>query len=105
MALSIVLASALTTTGGQFVAGYIDGEERGHNFLGPNAVTPTVANSLPVTVSVAQTSIVDAAGNTKTGGFQVNINPNANDTVNYSSPQSLYLDTSAIFIIASTSNG
>lgn len=105
MALSIVLASALTTTGGQFIAAYVDGEERGHTFLGPNAVTPAIANSLPVTVSVAQTSIVDAAGNTKTGGFQVNINPNVLDTVNSSSPQSIYVDTSAVFIVASTNNG
>lgn len=104
MALSIVAAANLTVGGGQFVAGYVDGEERGRLFIAPNQAPP-VANSLPVTVSVSQTSIVDSAGNTKTGGFKVQINPNALDTTNASSPMTIYVDQNAQFIIASTNNG
>jgi hypothetical protein len=105
MSLSVVLASALTSSGGQFVAAYIDGEQRGKTFLAPASSAPAVANTLPVTVSTAQTSIVDSAGNSKAGGWLIKISPAAADVVNSASPQNIYVDNSAVFVIATTNNG
>lgn len=106
MAISIVAASALTTSGGQFVAAYFDGEQRGKMYFAPGSVTlPFVTNGFPSTVSVTQTSIVDSAGNTKTGGFLVKMVPATADTTNSNSPQTVYVDADAVFLIAATNNG
>ena len=106
MSLSLVAVGSLTTSGGQFVAGYLDGEQRAKLFINASG-TPLsgIANSLPSTVSVTQTSIVDSAGSSKTGGFLVKISLAAADTVNIGSPQTVYVDPDAWFIIASTNNG
>lgn len=106
MSLSLVAVASLTSTGGQNVAGYLDGEQRSKLFIN-SAGTPAngIANSLPVTVSTTQITQVDAAGNSKVGGWKVVINPNSLDTTNFSSPQTVFLDQSAWFLIASTSNG
>jgi hypothetical protein len=103
MSLSLVAAASLTTSGGQFIAGYLDGEERGRLFI-TSAGTPSITNGLPSTVSVTQTSIVDSAGSTKVGGFKVLMLPAAVDTVD-SSPMNIYVDQSAWFLVATTANG
>lgn len=106
MSISIVAAGSLTTSGGQYVAAYFDGEQRAKSYFAAGSVSaPFVANGFPSTVSVTQTSIVDSAGNTKTGGFLVKITPAAADTTNSNSPQTVYVDQNAVFLIASTNNG
>lgn len=106
MSLSLVAVGSLTTTGGQFVAGYLDGEQRAKLFINSSG-TPLngIANSLPSTVSTAQISQVDAAGTTKVGAWKVAIQTAAVDTTNYSSPQNIFVDQDGWFLIASTSNG
>jgi hypothetical protein len=106
MSLSLVAVASLTGTGGQNVAGYLDGEQRAKLFINSSG-TPLngIANSLPVTVSTTQISQVDSAGNTKTGGWKVVINSAAADTTNFSSPQTVFVDQDAWFLVASTSNG
>lgn len=106
MSLSLVAVASLTNTGGQFVAGYLDGEQRAKLFIN-SAGTPAngIASSLPSTVSTTQITQVDAAGSSKVGGWKVVINPAAVDTTNFSSPQTVFVDQSAWFLIASTANG
>lgn len=106
MSLSLVAVGSLTTSGGQYVAGYLDGTQRAKLFINSSG-TPLsgIANSLPSTLSVTETTQVDAAGNTKSGGYKVAITVNALDTVDASSPQTVYVDTDAYFIVGSTSNG
>ena len=106
MSLSLVAAASLTNTGGQNVAGYLDGEQRAKLFINSSG-TPLngIANSLPVTVSTTQITQIDSAGNSKVGGWKVVILPNALDTTNYSSPQTVFVDQDGWFLIASTSNG
>lgn len=106
MALSLVAVASLTGTGGQFVAGYLDGEQRAKLFINSSG-TPLngIANSLPATVSTSQITQIDSAGNSKVGGWKVVIQPNALDTTNYSSPQTVFVDQDGWFLVASTSNG
>lgn len=106
MAISIVGVASLTAGGGQFVAAYFDGEQRAKSYFAPGSVAlPFVTNGFPSTVKVTQTSIIDAAGNTKTGGFLVQIQPATADTTNSNSPQTVYVDQNAVFLIATTNNG
>lgn len=106
MAISIVAASALTAGGGQFVAAYFDQENRARSYFAPGSVTlPFVTNGFPSTVSVTQVSQVDSAGTTKTGGFKVVIIPATADTQNSNSPQTVFVDQNAVFLIAATNNG
>lgn len=106
MSLSLVAAASLTSSGGQNVAGYLDGEQRAKLFINSSG-TPLsgIANSLPTTISTTQITQIDSAGNSKTGGWKVVIQSAAVDTVNYSSPQTIFVDPDAWFLIASTSNG
>lgn len=106
MSISIVAAGSLTTSGGQFIAAYFDGEQRAKSYFAPGSATlPAITNGFPSTVKVTQTSIVDSAGNTKTGGFLVQLLPAAADTTDVNSPQTVYVDADAIFLVASTNNG
>lgn len=106
MSLSLVAVGSLTSTGGQFVAGYLDGEQRAKLFINASG-TPLngIANSLPVTVSTSQITQIDSAGNSKVGGWKVAINTAAVDTTNFSSPQTVFVDQDGWFLIASTNNG
>lgn len=106
MSLSLVAVGSLTSTGGQFVAGYLDGEQRAKLFINASG-TPLngIANSLPVTVSTSQITQVDSAGNSKVGSWKVAINTAAVDTTNFSSPQTVFVDQDGWFLIASTNNG
>lgn len=106
MSLSLVAVGSLTSSGGQFVAGYLDGEQRAKLFINSSgAPLNGIANSLPVTVSTAQDTIVDSAGNSKVGGWLVKINPAAADTTSLNSPQTVRVDQDAWFLVASTNNG
>lgn len=104
MSLSLVAVGSLTSSGGQFVAGYVDAAGVSKLYITTGGA-PSVANSLPSTVSTAQTTQVDSAGTSKVGGWVVKIAAAAADTTNISSPLNVYLDQEAYFIVASTNNG
>jgi hypothetical protein len=90
-----------TVSGTVYVAGYVDGEERGRMFLATN-VAPTVG--LPTLTSVTQLTAVDNVGVTQYGGYKVSMSPGANSP-DYSSTINLFLDENAVLIIASTQFG
>lgn len=90
-----------TTNAGNYIAGYMDGENRAKFFYTDGS---TVA--LPKLVSVKQVSIVDSAGNTKTGGFYVTLGSWSSTSPDASSANSeIFLDQSGLLLQAGTSFG
>jgi hypothetical protein len=96
-----------TVSGTVYVAGYLDGEERGRVFYANNdtgtaGVSPEIG--LPTLISITQLSQVDNLGNTQYGGYKIVLDFGANSS-DYSSPMNLFLDQNAMLIIASTQYG
>jgi hypothetical protein len=90
-----------TQSGTQYVAGYLDGESRAKLYYTDGS---TIA--LPKLVKVTQVSIVDAAGNTRTGGFYITLGSWAAGSPDTPSANSeIYLDQMAIILLASTAYG
>jgi hypothetical protein len=89
-----------TTNAGSFIAGYMDAENRAKFFY--TDATPT---ALPTLVNVTQVSIVDSAGNTKTGSYLVTLSYSAGSPDATSANSEIFLDTSGLLIKASTSTG
>lgn len=108
MSLTIEAASAASVA--DYVAGYVDGSERGRTFVNASG-TPLngIANSLPKIASISQVTQVDGAwggtGSTIGGGWKVTLTVAAVDTTNASSVMNLFLDSDAYFIKASTNDG
>ena len=86
----------------QFIAGYVDGTEHARLFEPSNA-SGNVYN-LPTLTEITQIFIVDAAGNTKSGGFRVILTPGSGSP-DQSSPETVFLDQDAVLILASTGAG
>ena len=76
-----------------YVAGYLDGEARSKMFYtdGSTIAVPTLTN-------ITQVSIVDAAGNTKTGAYYVTLSYAAGSPDATSANSQIYLDDFAILI-------
>ncbi len=89
-----------TTNAGSYIAGYMDAENRAKFFY-----TDAVPTALPTLVSVTQVSIVDSAGNTKTGSYLVTLSYSAASPDATSANSEIFLDTSGLLIKASTSTG
>lgn len=95
------------TAGTVFVAGFLDGEQKSKLFYVNNTSGAVVP--LPTLVSIKQTvSPIDPVGNTKTGGFTVQVLPGSGTggiSPDASSPDTYYLDVDAMIILASTNVG
>jgi hypothetical protein len=76
-----------------YIAGYLDGENRSKLFYtdGSTIAVPTLTN-------VTQVSIVDSAGNTKTGAYYVNLSYSAGSPDATSANSQIYLDEFAMLI-------
>lgn len=86
----------------QFIAGYVDGTEHARLFEPSNAAGNVY--NLPTLTEITQIFIVDAAGNTKGGGFRVILTPGSGSP-DQSSPETVFLDQDAVLILASTGAG
>jgi len=107
LGLTNVDASAFTFTNGVsttytgYVAGYLDGEGRAKLFY-----TDGQSVALPSMVKATQVSQVDAAGNTKTGGYYITLGSWASASPDSASANSeIYLDQMGMIIAASTAYG
>jgi hypothetical protein len=76
-----------------YVAGYLDGESRAKLFYTDGS---TIA--VPTLTQVNQVSIVDAAGNTKTGAYYVTLSYAAGSPDATSANSQIYLDDFAMLI-------
>lgn len=108
--MSLTLEAAASASVNDYVAGYLDGDERARLFVNA-AGTPIsgVASSLPKILSISQVTYTDGAfggsGSSVGGGWKVQLSPAAVDTTNASSTMILFLDPNAYFLKASTING
>lgn len=108
--MSLTLEAASAASVADYVAGYVDGSERGRMFVNASG-TPlnAIANSLPKIASISQVTQVDGTyggtGSTIGGGWKVTLTVSSLDTSNASSVMSFFLDSDAYFIKASTNNG
>lgn len=89
-----------TTNAGSFIAGYMDAENRCKFFYTDGATVP-----LPTLVQATQFSQVDAAGQTKTGAFTVQVSFAAASPDATSANSEIFLDQSGLLIKASTQFG
>lgn len=100
---SLTLASPVYNPTSQVnVAGYVDGTQHARIFEPSNAAGNVY--NLPTLLSITQIFIVDAAGNTKGGGFKVALTPGSGSP-DQSSPETVFLDQDAMLILASTVAG
>lgn len=76
-----------------YVAGYLDGENRSKLFYTDGS---TIA--VPTLTQVTEVSIVDSAGNTKTGGFYVELAYSAGSPDATSANGTIFLDEFAMLI-------
>lgn len=83
-----------------YIAGYLDGENRAKMFYTDGA---TIA--LPTLTKINQVSIVDAAGNTKTGAYYVTLAYTAASPDATSANSQIYLDEFAMLVTAGTQYG
>jgi hypothetical protein len=89
-----------TTNAGSYIAGYMDGENRAKFFY-----TDGSSIALPTLVSVTQVSIVDSAGNTKTGSYLVTLSYAAGSPDATSANSEIFLDPYGLLIKAGTAYG
>jgi hypothetical protein len=90
-----------TTQAGSYIAGYVDGENRAKYFYTDGSTV-----TLPTLTQVKQVSIVDAAGNTKTGAYYVTLGGWSSTSPDSSSANSeIFLDASGLLLKASTAYG
>ncbi len=89
-----------TTNAGSYIAGYMDAENRAKFFYTDGSSIP-----LPTLTQVTQTSIVDAAGSTKTGAYTVTLAYSALSPDATSANSEIFLDQSGLLIKASTQYG
>jgi hypothetical protein len=76
-----------------YVAGYLDGENRAKLFY-----TDGSSIAVPTLTQINQVSIVDSAGNTKTGGFYVELSYAAGSPDATSANSQIFLDEFAMLI-------
>jgi hypothetical protein len=89
-----------TQSGTQYVAGYLDGENRAKFFYTDGA---TIA--LPKLVTITQISQVDSAGTTKTGDFVVTLSYTAGSPDATSANSQIFLDAQGLLILAAGQYG
>lgn len=98
---SFTYSSGISTThAGAWIAGYMDGENRAKFFYTDGS---TIA--LPTLTSVTNVSIVDSAGNTKTGGYNVVLSYAAASPDATSANSEIFLDPYGLLIYAGTAYG
>jgi len=83
-----------------YIAGYLDGENRAKYFYTDGA---TIA--LPTLTKITQVSIVDAAGNTKTGAYNVILAYTAASPDATSANTQIFLDQFGLLLTAGTAYG
>jgi len=83
-----------------YVAGYLDGENRAKFFYTDGATIP-----LPTLTNVTEVSIVDSAGNTKTGAYYVNLAYSALSPDATSANSTIFLDEFALLITSTAQYG
>jgi hypothetical protein len=83
-----------------YVAGYLDGENRSKLFF-----TDGSSIAVPTLTQITEVSIVDSAGNTKTGGFYVELTYAAGSPDATSANGTIFLDEFALLIESSTAYG
>jgi hypothetical protein len=76
-----------------YVAGYLDGESRAKLFYTDGSTIP-----VPTLTQITEVTIVDAAGNTKTGGYYVELSYAAGSPDATSANSQIYLDQFAMLI-------
>lgn len=89
-----------TSNAGSFIAGYMDAENRAKFFY-----TDGSSIALPTFVQATQVDIVDAAGNSKTGAYYIQLSFSAASPDATSANGTIFLDQSGLLIKASTSFG
>lgn len=78
-----------------YIAGYLDGESRAKVFYTDGS---TIA--VPTLTQINQVSVVDSAGNTKTGAYYVTLSYAAGSPDATSANSQIYLDEFALLIIS-----
>lgn len=93
-------AGVSTTHAGAYIAGYLDGENRAKFFY-----TDGSSIALPTLTQITQVSIVDSAGNTKTGAYYVTLSYSAGSPDATSANGTIFLDEFGLLITAGTAYG
>lgn len=97
----LTFSSGVYTPGSTtYVAGYLDGENRSKLFYTDGS---TIA--VPTLTQITEVSIVDSAGNTKTGGFYVELTYAAGSPDATSANGTIFLDEFGMLIESSTAYG